>query len=140
MRMTKSKSNPGSPRRRRPAILRVAAVALLLSAYSVGAEELPAGTSTGTLTLPDGTTGDVTYEISGEGGGPPGMTMMTGGGRYALSDVRVGDGSIAFQWVPGDSPVQCTLQRTSGRTYVGKCPDPAGGPPLKLTLTPPAAE
>jgi hypothetical protein len=54
--------------------------------------------------------------------------------------VQIGDDRISFKWEPGDLPVECTLEQDSGRTYFGECPDPEGGPSVKLTLVPPAQE
>ena len=126
------------PRHRASWLLGTLAAAIM--ATNAYAQDLPDGVSNGLLTLPDGTSGEISYEVSGAAEGAPNVTLVTGASRYPLTKFKISDSQISFRWVPGDDPIVCTLMRTSDNGYAGECPDPEGGDPLKITFVPPEAE
>lgn len=119
-----------------------AAALALLAVWAVvpaGAQELPRGTWTGTMTPPGGPSIPVTYEI-GESGGALSVTMRSAQveGEIAFNDVQIDGSELTFWWEPGVR-VDCTLVRTAAGGFEGGCSDGSGsGGEGRLTMVPPS--
>jgi hypothetical protein len=117
----------------------VALVATALAAPA-SAQELPAGTWTGTMAPPGAATGiPVTFEVGGASSAPSiVMRSERVEGDMPFRDVRLDGSELTFWWDPGVR-VNCTLERTAAGGFDGTCageagPDGAG----RITMVPPA--
>jgi len=110
----------------RPALLLVA-LSVLAGAAPVEAQQLAAGTWTGTMTPPDGEPVPVTYVVSHEGGVPSVlMESLEVEGTMEFFDVQLEGDQLTFWWDPGVR-VECALMRGEDGAFEGPCRDGTAG-------------
>jgi hypothetical protein len=112
----------------------------MLSALAApaGAQELPHGTWTGTMTPPGGQPLSVAYEVGlVDGALVVAMRSVLVQEVIRFQDVRLEGDELTFWWEPGVR-VDCTLRRTETGSYEGTCAEP-GGPAgtARMTMVPP---
>lgn len=107
--------------------------ALVLGAGPAAAKtpDLALGVWDGSVTQPDGTVEEVTFEVTREQG-ELGLAMAENGGRVQFSNVRVDeDGDLVFSWRSGEATMGCRLEPGADGGYAGACSD------LRLAMSPP---
>lgn len=109
-----------------PCKLAVAAVFIGALAPGVHAQHLAAGTWTGTMSPPDNDDVAVTYDIVAAGDSLA-ITMHGPGERQVpFTHIRFEDGKLLFEWNPGGTDIQCTLEPQADGGYQGPCTDSEG--------------
>ena len=121
----------------------IALAAVFLLAPALAAQELPAGTWTGSITQPDGSSYDVGYEVSDDDGAlaislvPP-RDSGADDQRLPFEDVRISSESLSFTMNMG-MEIKCILEPTPGGAWAGTCTDD-GGLEGQMVMVPPAGE
>lgn len=127
--------------RLRAAILAVVALALFVAVAPANAQELEAGTWTGTVTPPDDPTFDVEYEVSYDEEGALAITLIPPAGSGAppsipFRDAAFEDEALTFSWTAGSTALTCELLLLEDGSFEGECVD-EDGVPGHLTMVPP---
>ncbi len=117
--------------------VRVLALLALLSGATTGAEAqgLKSGTWSGTGAGPGGEAFDITFEVRNDGDSLSIALIAPDGESFPLSQIRLEEGKLLFQWEPG-VVVNCVLVPGEGGSFSGPCTDEEGGTGT-LTMVPP---
>ena len=113
-----------------------AVVALLMLPAMLAAQEVPAGKWTGTITPPNGTTVQATFDVT-VAGDSIAITLNGPFGSLPSSEGRIHPDRLTFTFSPG-TRVECTLMLQEDRSYKGECLDSDGDPGI-IVMVPPAA-
>jgi hypothetical protein len=120
--------------------LGVAAMIALAAAAPSSAQELTAGTWTGTMSPPGGEPIPVEFQVSGAGAAlTVVMTAAMVQDGIPFNDIRVEGPALTFWWEPGVR-VDCTLTRDAAGGYAGSCSDGSGSASGGMTMVPPPGQ
>lgn len=111
---------------------------LVAGASAAGAQELPTGTWTGTVTDPGGDVITIEYEIEMVDGALQGHLippMEAGMPPIPMEEFRVEGDVIYFNWSPGTF-LECEIEKEDDGSWMGPCIDPDGEMGF-LTMEPP---
>lgn len=101
---------------------------------SAAAQEIEAGTWTGTITPPGGSTLDTTFEVAVDGDAVS-MIIASPIGPLPANGLEVLADRLTFSFEPG-TPVDCVLMLQDDGSYTGECLD-SGGDAGILVMNPP---
>ena len=114
----------------------IGAAALVLPA-SLAAQKLTPGTWTGTITPPDNSTLEATFDVR-MAGDTTKITLHAGPNQTDAGDVKVEANRLLFSFAPGGQTVRCTLLLKDDNSYSGDCIDEQGGKGV-IVMKPPKA-
>ena len=101
------------------------------------AQQLKAGTWTGTVTPPDDAMLDVLYTVTNEDGGTQiALQVPEMGMELAFENVQVEDGALTFNVSVDTTYLDCEMTRQDDGSFEGYCVDPDGEAGF-LTMVPP---
>lgn len=110
--------------------------ALVLPA-SLAAQKIAPGTWTGTISPPDGSALEATFDVRMSGDTTK-ITLKADGRVIETTDTKVEATRVLFTFSPGGGPIRCTLLLKDDKSYSGDCLDPQGGKGV-ITMRPPKA-
>lgn len=110
----------------KPLGITLAIAAALAAPVTLPAQNLAAGTWTGTMSPPTDAAVAVTFEVSGTGDSLAVTMVLPGGQRASFSDLRLADGKLLFQWAAGPTTVKCELAKQETGGFRGPCTDSEG--------------
>jgi hypothetical protein len=112
-------------------------VLIVLMPASLAAQKLTAGTWTGTISPPDQSALDATFDVRMSGDTTK-LTLKVAGQAIEAADVKVEATRLLFTFSPGGTTVSCTLLLRDDKSYSGDCLDPQGGKGV-IVMKPPKA-
>jgi len=112
-------------------------VLIVLMPASLAAQKLTAGTWTGTISPPDQSALDATFDVRMSGDTTK-LTLKVAGQAIEAIDVKVEATRLLFTFSPGGTTVSCTLLLRDDKSYSGDCLDPQGGKGV-IVMKPPKA-
>ncbi|HEY7684570.1 MAG TPA: hypothetical protein VH833_00560 [Gemmatimonadales bacterium] len=101
-------------------------VTALAAPVTLPAQNLPAGTWTGTMSPPTDAAVPVTFEVSGSGDSLAISMVLPTGQRAPFNELRLADGKLLFQWAAGPTIVKCDLAKQESGGFKGPCTDSEG--------------
>lgn len=116
----------------------MAATACLLTfaiVPTLQAQDLEAGTWTGTVIPPDGQVHEVTFDVV-TASDTLTVTLNSPMGPIPLRDITLDGETLTFSWSAGPTDLDCALKAQDDGSYTGECVD-AGGDPGQFTMVPP---
>ncbi|MEO5510115.1 MAG: hypothetical protein ABIV28_09215 [Longimicrobiales bacterium] len=104
---------------------------------AASAEKLEVGKWTGTVTPPEGTTINLTFDVTVPNDSMKiDMTLTEMSASAALTDIKLEGKKLSFAFTIFDTHVTCALEKKDDGTFAGPCAD-AGGAGGPMTMTPP---
>ena len=103
---------------------------------SLAAQQMTAGTWTGTVSPPDQGALDATFNVRASGDTTK-ITINVAGRQFEATGVKIEPKQLLFTFSPGNATVSCTLLLKDDKSYSGNCADPQGGSGV-ITMKPPA--
>ena len=118
-------------------IMTAAAVLPLLGAFGMGAaQQMPVGKWTGTVTPPNESAVEVTYDVAMKGD-TIAITIVAGEhGSFAVNEVRLNERALTFWFTPGPR-VDCSLARRDDGAYEGTCTEAGSAETAHILMVPP---
>ena len=118
--------------------LMVLAALAAVAHVPAGAQQLQAGTWTGTVTPPnESQPTPVTYTVALEADTLSIVVDAGQHGKFPFHEVKVEEGRLTFWFAPGPR-VECALERREDGSWAGGCRDPEGGV-ARVVMVPPKA-
>lgn len=104
----------------------VAIAAALVGVSTLSGQSLQAGSWSGTMTPPNESAVEVTFQVTGSGDSLAITMVLPGQGSTPFSQIRWEGGKLLFQWHAGDLLVKCELTQQESGGYRGPCTDDKG--------------
>jgi hypothetical protein len=119
---------------------RLGVAALLAFAAPLNAQDLAAGSWTGSIAPPGMEAIPLQIQVSGAGSGLSVLvSTVLFPGEIPLNDIRLDGSSMTFWWDLGVR-VECTLTRDASGGYAGPCSDGSADGDGQMTMVPPAGQ